>query len=106
MRIIFIGTGEIGVPTLQALLKSKHQVVGVITQPDKPIGRAQLIEPSPIKNTLSTTKIPVLQPKRIKDPQAIEEIRALKPDAIVVVAYGQILPRDVLEIPKIACLNL
>src|SRR5436190_6114099 len=106
MRIVFIGTGEIGVPTLQALLNSEHEVVGVVTQPDKPVGRTQLVEPPPIKKTLSTTKIPVLQPARIKDRQAIEEIRALKPDVVVVMAYGQILPRDVLEIPKIACLNL
>ncbi|HWH90842.1 MAG TPA: methionyl-tRNA formyltransferase, partial [Candidatus Binatia bacterium] len=106
MRIVFIGAGEIGVPTLQALLKSAHEVVGVVTQPDKPVGRSQLIEPSPIKKALSGTEIAVLQPARIKDRQAIEEIRALKPDVIVVMAYGQILPRGVLEIPKIACLNL
>lgn len=106
MRIVFIGTGDIGLPTLRALLKSEHEVVGVVTQPDKPVGRAQLVEASPIKKVLSTTKIPVLQPTRIKHPQAIEEIRALEPDVIVVMAYGQILPRDVLEISKIACLNL
>jgi methionyl-tRNA formyltransferase len=106
MRIVFIGTGEIGVLTLQTLLKSEHQIVGVVTQPDKPVGRSQLIEPPPIKKALLGTKIPVLQPARIKDRQAIEEIRALKPDVIVVMAYGQILPRGVLEIPKITCLNL
>jgi methionyl-tRNA formyltransferase len=106
MRIVFIGTGDIGVPTLQALLKSKHEVVGVVTQPGKPVGRAQLVEPPPIKKALSKTKIPVLQPSRIKDQQAIEEIRAFKPDVIVVMAYGQILPRDILQVPKIACLNL
>jgi methionyl-tRNA formyltransferase len=106
MRIVFIGAGEIGVPTLQALLKSAHEVVGAVTQPDKPVGRSQLIEPPPIKKALSGTKIAVLQPARIKDRQAIEEIRALKPDVIVVTAYGQMLPRGVLEIPEIACLNL
>lgn len=106
MRIVFIGTGDIGVPTLQTLQKSKDEVVGVVTQPDKPIGRAQLVEPPPIKKAVASTKIPVLQPRRIKERQAIEEIRALRPDVIVVMAYGQILPRDVLEIPKIACLNL
>jgi methionyl-tRNA formyltransferase len=106
MRIVFIGAGEIGVPTLQALLKSPHEVVGVVTQPDKPVGRSQLIEPTPIKKALSGAKTAVLQPARIKDRQAVEEIRALKPDVIVVMAYGQILPRSVLEIPKIACLNL
>jgi methionyl-tRNA formyltransferase len=113
MRIVFIGAGEIGVPTLQALRKSAHEVVGVVTQPDKPVGRSQLIEPPPIKKALGhgapggrALPLPVLQPARIKDPQAIEEIRGLNPDVIVVMAYGQILPRGVLEIPKIACLNL
>jgi methionyl-tRNA formyltransferase len=119
MRIVFIGTGEIGVPTLQSLLKSKHEVIGVVTQPDKPVGRAQLVEPPPIKKARMSgardasparagrvLPIPVLQPARIKDRQAIEEIRVLKPDVIVVMAYGQILPRDVLEVPKIASLNL
>src|SRR5437879_13351538 len=106
MRIVFIGAGAIGVPTLQALLKSEHHVVAVVTQADKPAGRAQLIKPTPVKKTVTTANVPVLQPPRIKDPQAIEEIRALTPDVIVVMAYGQILPRDVLEIPKIASLNL
>jgi methionyl-tRNA formyltransferase len=107
MRIVFIGAGEIGVPTLQALLRSsEHKLTGVLTQPDKPVGRAQQIEPPPIKRALAGTTISILQPERIKDRQAIEEIRALQPDAIVVMAYGQILPRKVLEIPRIACLNL
>jgi methionyl-tRNA formyltransferase len=106
MRIVFIGAGEIGVPTLRALLKSEHQVIGVVTQPDKPVGRAQLVEPPPIKKALAATKMAVCQPARIKDRERIEEIRVLQPDVIVVMAYGQILPRDVLEIPTIACLNL
>ena len=113
MRIIFIGTGEIGLPTLQALLRSEHELVAVVTQPDKPVGRAQLVEPSAIKKALTGgppggRALPrqILQPARIKDREAIEGIRALLPDVIVVMAYGQILPRDVLEIPKVACLNL
>jgi methionyl-tRNA formyltransferase len=107
MRIVFIGAGEIGVPTVQALLRSsEHKLTGAVTQPDKPVGRAQRIEPTPIKRALAGTTISILQPKRIKDRQAIEEIRALQPDAIVVMAYGQILPREALEIPSIACLNL
>lgn len=105
MRIVFIGTGDIGVPTLRALLNSEHELAGIVTQPDKPVGREQQIEPPPIKKAV-TAVTPLLQPVKIKDPHAIQEIRALQPDVIVVVAYGQILPRDVLEIPKIACLNL
>src|SRR5207245_6955695 len=119
MRIVFIGAGEIGVPTLQALMKSEHDVVGIVTQPDKPAGRAQSVEPPSIKKALTSgapnarsartgraLPFPILQPARIKERQAIEEIRALKPDVIVGMAYGQILPRDVLDIPQIACLNL
>jgi methionyl-tRNA formyltransferase len=106
MRIVFIGTGEIGVPTLRALLNSEHEVVAVVTQPDKRVGREQRIEPPPIKKEVTKTRIPILQPARIKDQQATEEIRDFAPDVIVVVAYGQILPRDVLEIPRLACLNL
>jgi methionyl-tRNA formyltransferase len=122
MRIVFIGTGEIGVPTLRALLNSEHEVVGIVTQPDKPVGREQRIEPPPIKKAIprsggfpaadgnSTAGKPsfleILQPAKIKEPHAIESIRGLTPDVIVVMAYGQILPRDVLEIPRFACLNL
>ena len=105
MRVLFIGTGEIGVPVLRWLAEAReHELVGVVTQPDKPVGRAQRIEAPPIKAATVARKLPFLQPKRIKD--AVEEIRALKPDVIVVMAYGQILPRAVLEIPTIACLNL
>src|SRR6476660_1478835 len=121
MRIVFVGTGEIGVPTLRALRVSGHEVVAVVTQPDKPVGREQRIEPPPIKKVLTTNGgfqtpkafgagkpplLEVLQPAKIKDPQSIKEIRRFTPDVIVVVAYGQILPRDVLEIPRLACLNL
>jgi methionyl-tRNA formyltransferase len=101
MRILYIG---IGVPTLGALLKSDHEIVGVVTQPDKPVGRAQHIEPPPIKKAVAETKMSILQPARIK--AAADEIRALQPDVIVVMAYGQILPREILEISKVACLNL
>lgn len=107
MRIVFIGTGEIGVPTLRALQQSsEHELGGVVTQPDKPAGRDQKITAPPIKTVLAGAKIPILQPKRIKDQPAIEDIRALQPEVIVVMAYGQILPRDVLQIPPVACLNL
>jgi methionyl-tRNA formyltransferase len=107
MRIVFIGTGEIGVPTLRALqTSSEHELVGVVTQSDKPVGRDQKITAPPIKAALNESKTPILQPKRIKDRESIEEIRALQPDVIVVMAYGQILPRDVLQLPPVACLNL
>lgn len=111
MRIVFIGTGEIGVPTLRALQKSEHELGRVVTQPDKPVGREQKITAPPIKKALTAGgpnagPAQTLQPARIKDREAIDQIRTLAPDVIVVMAYGQILPRAVLEIPKIACLNL
>jgi len=118
MRILFIGTGKIGLPTLRMLHEWRdHELVGAVTQPDKPAGRDQKLTPSPIKkasqqfNVAGATaeyklELPVLQPPRIKARDSVDTIRALKPDLIVVMAYGQILPREVLEIPTIACLNL
>jgi methionyl-tRNA formyltransferase len=107
MRVLFIGTGEIGVPVLRWLIESpEHELIGVVTQPDKPVGREQRIEAPPVKAALAGNDLPILQPKRLKSDETVAEIRALAPDVIVVMAYGQILPRAVLEIPRIACLNL
>ena len=107
MRIVFIGTGEIGVPALRALLRApQHELLGAVTQPDKPVGRDQRMQAPPIKAALAETAVPILQPARIRNEETIEQIRALEPDVIVVMAYGQILPKSVLEIPRLACLNL
>ena len=107
MRILFIGTGDIGLPVLHSLLDSKeHELVGIVTQPDKPVGRTQRIEAPAIKAAVQNNSIPILQPIRIKHEEAVAQIRALAPDVIVVMAYGQILPRSILEIPPLGCLNL
>jgi methionyl-tRNA formyltransferase len=109
MRVLFIGTGDIGVPTLRALLASnEHTLVGLGTQPDKPVGRAQEIRSPATKAFLlsANVNIPIFQPARIKATDAIEQLHSLAPDIIVVMAYGQILPRAVLEVPRLACLNL
>ncbi len=107
MRIVFIGAGEIGLPVLRSLRESgEHELAGVVTQPDKPAGRAQRMAAPPIKASLAGSDVPILQPARIKGDEAVEAIRTLAPDVIVVMAYGQILPRSVLEIPQVACLNL
>jgi methionyl-tRNA formyltransferase len=107
MRIVFIGTGDIGLPALRSLRESdEHKLVGVVTQPDKPAGRAQRMEAPPIKTALAGSGLAILQPARIKSEEAVAEIRALAPEVIVVMAYGQILPRAVLDIPTVACLNL
>lgn len=107
MRIVFIGTGAIGVPTLRALLDApEHAVIGVVTQPDKPVGRRQQMQAPPIKTELTTAALPILQPRRLREEEAVAQIRALAPAVIVVMAYGQILPQSVLDIPRIACLNV
>ena len=105
MRILFLGTGDIGLPSLDWLLgTSKHEVVGVITQPDKPKGRSLQLAPPPVKRTALALGVPVAQPEKIRT--AIEEIRAQQPDLIVVVAYGQILPQSLLDIPRWGCINV
>jgi len=107
MRVVFIGSGEIGGPVLRALLcSSHHELLGAVTQPDKPVGRDQRLQASPIKAELAKTSLPILLPARIRNEETIAQIRALGPDVIVVMAYGQILPKSVLEIPRGACLNL
>ncbi|HEV8184737.1 MAG TPA: methionyl-tRNA formyltransferase, partial [Chthoniobacterales bacterium] len=107
MRVVFIGTGDIGVPVLRWLIESEvHELAGIVTQPDRPVGRDQRIQPPPIKAAAAGLCIPVFQPERIKREEGIREIQALAPDVIVVMAYGQILPPAVLETPRLACLNL
>lgn len=106
MRVVFAGTGEIGVPTLEWLLQSGHTIPGVLTQPDKPVGRHQVLQPSAIKQIAVREGLPVLQPPRLRDPAAVESLRLWAPEVLVVMAYGQILPPSVLELPACACLNL
>src|SRR6478736_7861110 len=107
MRIIFMGTGDIGLPTLSSLIESQdHQVLACVTQPDKPCGRHQELTASPVKQLAVRHHVPVFQPAKVRDPQALEQLRFLRPDVIVVMAYGQILPGTLLRIPSIACLNL
>lgn len=107
MRILFIGTGEIGVPALRLLIGSReHSLLGVITQPDKPAGRSQALLASPIKELALESHIPIFQPKRIRDAAAVAQVRVLRPDAVVVMAYGQIFPGELLGIPPVAFLNL
>ena len=107
MRILFIGTGDIGLPTLDSLLRSQeHHVLAVVTQPDKPVGRHQEMQASPVKQLALRHHVPIFQPQKIRERTAVEQLRFLKPDAIVVMAYGQILPGEILRIPSVACLNL
>ena len=106
LRIVFMGTPDFAVPCLQTLLESPHSVVGVFTQPDKPQGRKMVLTPPPVKVLAAENGVPVFQPEKMKDPATLEQLKALNPDLIVVVAYGRILPRAVLELPRYGCINV
>jgi methionyl-tRNA formyltransferase len=107
MRVVFAGTGEIGLPSLKALFdRAGCEVAGVVTQPDRPAGRDLKLRASAIKEAALARAVRVLQPVRIRDAEAVEELAALAPDVLVVMAHGQILPRAVLDLPRLACLNL
>lgn len=106
MRIIFMGTPDFSVPTLESLMQSRHEVIAVVTQPDKPKGRGGAVQMPPVKETALKYNIPVYQPVRAKDPTFVEEMRTLKPDAMVVIAFGQILSEELLEVPKYGCINI
>ncbi len=107
MRVVFIGTGEIGLPSLRMLLVwGGCEVVGVVTQPDRAAGRGLNVKESPIKQAAREAGVPCLQPVKLRDSAAVAELAALRPEVIVVMAYGQILSREVLAIPTLACLNL
>ena len=101
-----MGTGEIGVPTLRWLAGSGHEIAAVYTQPDRPAGRKSVMTPPPIKVVAEELGLSVYQPERLRKAGAVAELAALGPDVIVVMAYGQILPKAVLEMPRLACLNL
>jgi methionyl-tRNA formyltransferase len=107
LRTVFIGSGEIGLPALQWMIESPEvHLVGVVTQPDKPVGRSQILTAPPPKRLAESAGVIVLQPARVRRPEALSQIAELRPDLIVVAAYGQILPRSLLDMPTVACLNL
>lgn len=106
MRILFMGTPEFALVSLQKLLEAGEKVIGVVTQPDRPRGRGRRVTASPVKALALKKNIPVYQPERLKDIDAIEKLRSFAPDLIIVVAYGKILPREVLHIPPLGCINL
>ena len=106
-RIVFMGSGEIGLPTLRWLAHaSEADLVGVVTQPDKPVGRSQILSAPAPKQLASTLGLPVLQPAKVRRSEELDRIAELSPDLIVVMAYGQILPKRLLEMPTLACVNL
>lgn len=106
MKIVFMGTPEIAVPCLEKLIEENHEIVGVVTRTDKPKGRGKKLAMPPVKEIAVKNDINVYQPKKARDEDFINEIRVLSPDLIIVVAYGQILPKEILEIPKYGCVNV
>lgn len=106
MRVVFMGTPDFSVPTLEKIIEAGHEVIGVVTQPDKAKGRGKKVLFPPVKETALAHNLSVYQPKRARDPEFIEEMKALNPDVMVVVAFGQILPKAILDIPKYGCINV
>ena len=106
MRIVFMGTPDFAVPTLTALIEGGHEVVAVVTQPDKPKGRGKAVLMTPVKEKAIEYEIPVYQPVKVRDPEFVELLKTMAPDAIVVVAFGQILPKSILDLPKYGCVNV
>ncbi|MCX5826585.1 MAG: methionyl-tRNA formyltransferase [Deltaproteobacteria bacterium] len=105
-RLLFMGTPEFAVPSLKMLIHAGYPVVGVTTQPDKPKGRGQRLQPSPVKELAEEYGLLVLQPERVRDDTFLQLFRGLNPDLVVVAAFGQILPGEILERPKLGCLNV
>lgn len=106
MRIIFMGTPDFSVPALTALVEAGHEVIAVVTQPDKPKGRGKVVQMPPVKEKALEYGIPVYQPVKARDPEFVSLLKAMNPDVMVVAAFGQLLPKSILDIPKYGCVNI
>ncbi|WP_453997035.1 methionyl-tRNA formyltransferase [Bacillus nitroreducens] len=105
-RIVFMGTPDFSVPVLRQIIEDGYDVVAVVTQPDRPVGRKKVLTPPPVKVEALKHNIPVLQPNKIKEEQEIERVLSYKPDLIITAAFGQILPNELLDAPKYGCINV
>lgn len=106
MKVVFMGTPDFAVGTLEAIVGAGHEVAAVVTQPDKPKGRGGVMAMSPVKECALRHGLTVLQPLKARNPEFIEEIKAINPDVIVVVAFGQIIPSEIIHMPKFGCINV
>lgn len=106
MKVIFMGTPDFAVGTLHALAESEHEILAVVTQPDKPKGRGKALQPTPVKEEALRYGIPVYQPKKVREEEFQAVLRELNPDLIVVVAFGQLIPKSILELPRYGCVNV
>jgi len=105
-RLIFMGTPQFALPSLEAILAAGEEVAAVVTQPDRPRGRGQVVTPSPVKELALAWNLPVLQPHRLKDPDFVSRLAALEPELMLVVAYGRILTHEILDVPAVGSLNV
>lgn len=105
-RIIFMGTPDFSVPVLRQVIQDGYEVIGVVTQPDRPVGRKKILTPPPVKAEALKHNLPVLQPEKIRNKEELEKVLSLKPDLIITAAYGQILPKELLEAPRYGCINV
>ncbi|WP_042356294.1 methionyl-tRNA formyltransferase [Bacillus rubiinfantis] len=106
MRIVFMGTPDFSVPVLTRIINDGYEVIAVVTQPDRPVGRKRILTPPPVKVEALKQGIPVLQPEKIRQPEELQKILDLQPDIIITAAFGQILPKKLLEAPKYGCINV
>ncbi len=106
MKVVFMGTSDFAVPSLAKLIEHGYSIIGVVTQPDRPRGRGNKVTFSPVKELAEKESLEIYQPLRIRDDEAIDMLRSWEPDVIVVVAYGQILPEDILDLPRLGCINV
>lgn len=106
MKIVFMGTPDFASEVLKSLLESEHQVLAVFTQPDKPRGRGKKISYTPVKEMALEAQIPIYQPRRIRDEENLEILKQINPDVIIVAAYGNILPKEILDLPPYGCINI
>lgn len=106
MRLVFMGTPDFAVETLRSIVKAGHEVAGVVTQPDRPRGRGKALQPTPVKAAAEEAGLPVYQPEDVRASAFVEVLRGLEPEVIVVVAFGQMLSKEILELPRYGCLNV
>lgn len=106
MRVVFMGTPDFSVGTLEALYEAGHEIVGVVSQPDKPKGRGKNLQPTPVKEAALKLGLPVYQPKRVREPEFVQVLKDLNPEVIVVVAFGQLIPKEILELTSYGCINV
>ena len=106
MKIVYMGTPDFAVPPLAALVQNGYEVTAVVTQPDKPKGRGKTLLPTPVKEEAMKHDIPVYQPLKVREPEFVETLKKLEPDMIIVAAFGQIIPKAILDMPRFGCVNV